>query len=85
VSKRSEWLAATEQGARYVNQGERARREHIKSDWQKGSMPPAGYADWQEWAEAQQLHGLRQRQCATCLLWQFPHEPRACKGLRCKS
>lgn len=69
-----------------VEYDERARQARIKRDWPKGSIPPASYVyvDWHEWAEAQQLHGLQQVQCPTCLLWQFHHEPRACKGLRCK-
>lgn len=58
---------------------ERNRKARLKRDWPKGSMPPAGYADWHEWAEAQELHGLKQRWCRACLTYLFPQEKCACQ------
>lgn len=49
-------------------------RHGLKNEWTKGSMPPYGYVDWHNWAEAQHKHGLRQTCCVDCGLWRFPQE-----------
>ncbi len=62
----------------------RERRQEIMADWPKGSMPPPGYVDWHEWAEAQQLHGLRSKKCKRCKHYYFPQqmEAHACAPVR---
>lgn len=52
-----------------------ARRIHIMDDWPKGCAKPQGYGDFFEWAEAQELHGLKQEKCPACRRWLFPQEP----------
>ena len=44
------------------------------NNYEPGSMPPEGYVQWHEWAEAQEQAGLRQRQCGCCGLWKYPQE-----------
>jgi hypothetical protein len=52
-----------------------AMRAELMKDHPKGSLPPDGYVEWFDWAEAQHLHGgLRQKQCDCCKLWFFPQE-----------
>jgi hypothetical protein len=53
---------------------ERERKREIMGQWPTGSRAPSGYVDWHEWAEAQQLHGLRSKQCKRCKKWHFPQE-----------
>lgn len=50
------------------------RRQELKARWPAGSAAPSGYVDWHEWAEAQTLHGLKQRLCVTCGRYRFPQE-----------
>jgi uncharacterized OB-fold protein len=50
------------------------RTEELKRNWTKGSMPPSNYAGWHEWAEAQELHGLKQGNCEKCGRYVFPQE-----------
>lgn len=44
--------------------------DHI---WEVGSLPPSGYVDWHEWAEAQEKGGLRQKR-QPCGHYMFPQE-----------
>lgn len=46
----------------------------LKREYPKGCLPPSGYVDWHEWAEAQIAHGLTQTQCEKCGLWLFPQD-----------
>jgi hypothetical protein len=39
-----------------------------------GSMPPKGYLQWHEWAQAQHTAGLRQVVCGKCGKYKFPQE-----------
>lgn len=43
-------------------------------EYEPGSMPPQGYLQWHQWAEAQEKAGLRQSQCGCCGLWRYPQE-----------
>lgn len=56
------------------------RKHSIKNQYPKGSPAPSGYVYWHEWAEAQHLHGLRQKQCVTCGRYKFPQELNALGG-----
>lgn len=63
----------------------RARRNRARalSDYKKGDPAPTGYIAWHAWADVQHRAGLRQKQCARCLLWYFPQEAaahRSCEG-----
>lgn len=51
-----------------------AMRRELMQEYPKGSMPPPGYVAWHEWATAQGLHGLEQKQCERCKLYLFPQE-----------
>lgn len=53
------------------------RRDELKRLWPEGSLPPPGYADRHEWAEAQLAHGLMQTFCDRCKRWYFPQEQHA--------
>lgn len=47
----------------------------VMRDWPKGCAPPAtGYAEWQNWATAQERHGLKQSKCRRCRRYFFPQE-----------
>ncbi len=46
----------------------------IAEAYKPGSMPPAGYLEWHEWADTQHKAGLRQKQCGQCGKWRFPQE-----------
>ena len=43
-------------------------------NYQPGDQPPAGYANWHEWAAVQHKAGLRQLRCEQCRLCKFPQE-----------
>lgn len=51
-----------------------ARTAQLMAHYPKGMQPPGDYVGWQEWAEAQFAHGLRQKQCSRCGLWRYPQE-----------
>lgn len=53
---------------------ESRRRVEITKRWPAGCAAPPGYVDWHEWAEAQHLQGLAQRQCTECGRWKFPQQ-----------
>lgn len=46
----------------------------IAGDYKPGDPPPAGYADWHEWAKVQDRAKLKQEPCGLCGLWRFPQE-----------
>jgi len=50
-------------------------RRALKECYAKGDQMPSGYVDAQDWAQAQLLHGLRQKRCEHgCGLLLFPQE-----------
>lgn len=51
-----------------------AMRAQLMEAYPAGCAPPKGYVEWFDWAEAQHLHGLRQKKCKHCALWLFPQE-----------
>jgi hypothetical protein len=42
--------------------------------YEVGSLPPPGYVDRSDWADAQLVGGLSQSQCPMCRNWKFPQE-----------
>jgi hypothetical protein len=51
-----------------------SRRAILMQEYPAYCAPPSGYVAWFDWAEAQHLHGLRQKRCKHCGLWLYPQE-----------
>lgn len=67
-------LSRSEPGSGLVTRLSKEHVEELKRTWPTGCMPPKGYVQWADWAEAQHRHGLRQQRCTVCGLFRFPQQ-----------
>ncbi len=49
-------------------------RQELMTLYPSECMPPSGYCDWHDWAQAQGWHGLKSKRCSKCKRYFFPQE-----------
>lgn len=49
-------------------------------EYRPGSLPPATYLAWHEWAKVQDAAGLKQTRCPRCGKYRYPQQP--CRRLQ---